>query len=117
DLVAGQQEPPETQRVAELGRLGRGVPGALAGRYRLQFGDTSLEVPDERPGDRVGRGQRALGQRRQAQVADPDLQEGRREGGFDLVGMEVQLVRADTTDADVEDEVGVCHAAETLDQG
>ena len=78
DLVAGEQEPPEAEGVAQLGCLGdrASAVGAVA-RRRLQLGDARLEVADEGAGDRVGRGQRALGQGRQADVADADLEEGR----------------------------------------
>ena len=71
DLVAGEQEPPEPQRVAQLGGLGGGGTRSRSIRPvgrggRLELGDAPLEVADERPGDGVRRWQRALGQGRGA---------------------------------------------------
>ena len=100
DLVAGEEQTAEPERVALLGGL-----GGRAGR--LELGDAGLEVADERAGDRVRRRQRSLGQGRHRDVADADLEEGRRQGDLDLVEVEVEVVAADADQPDVEDEVGV----------
>jgi hypothetical protein len=49
-------------------------------------------------------------------VADPDLEELPGERGLDLVGVEVEGVRADADEADVEDEVRVRPAGDELDE-
>ena len=69
--MAGEQQPAEPQRVAQLGGLGGGGAGggragAVGRGRRLELGDARLEVADERAGDRVRRRQRALGQGRDA---------------------------------------------------
>ena len=48
----------------------------------------------------------------QAQVTDPDLEEVRRQGGFDLFGPQIQLIRTDADDPDVEDEIRIALARE-----
>ena len=50
-------------------------------------------------------------------IADADLEERRRERGLDLVEVEVELVRPDADEPDVEDEVGVGALRERLDEG
>ena len=112
DLVAGEQQPAESQGVAELGRLVAGRRSRIGAGRGFELGDARLEVADERAGDGVGRRQGALGQGRHADVADTDLEERRGERRLDLVDVEVEVVRADADDADVEDEVRIAGLGE-----
>src|SRR5689334_1376429 len=89
----------------------------ICGAGRLQLGDARLEVADEGPGDRVRGWQRPLSQGREGRVADTDLQEGWREGGLDLVEMQVELVGPDPDEPRIQDEVRVRPRREQRDQG
>ena len=112
-----EQQAAEAQRVAQLRGFGGRRRAARVGRRRgLQLGDARLEIADERAGDGVGRRQRALGQGRRADVTDADLEEGGGQGGFDLVEVQVELVRADADDPRVEDEVRIGSLLERLDE-
>ena len=77
---------------------------------------SALEVPDERPGDRVGRRQRAVRERRRGRVADPDAEEPVRELALHLVRREVEVVGPDADEPDVEDEVRVGQRREPRDE-
>src|SRR4029079_16944005 len=68
-------------------------------------------------GDRLRGRQRTLRQGRQAHVTDTDLQEGWRQRRLDLLGLDVELIRADPDDPDIEDEVGIALPTEALDEG
>ena len=63
-----------------------------------------------------GRGQDPLGQGRQRDVADPGLEERARERRLDLVRIEVEVVRPDADEPDVEHEVRVRLRAQRRDQ-
>src|SRR5436853_5242787 len=110
--MAGEEESPQAEDVAEL--RGFGNLGGLA--FRLELGDAPLDVADERPRDRLRRGQRALGERRDARVADADPKEPSLELVLDLIGGDIELVPPDAGDPDVEDEIRIAHRGEARDQ-
>ena len=85
-----------TSSSSSASRGGGGVRRALEG------GDPRLDIADERAGDGLGGRDRALRQRRVALVADADPQEVAAQRRLDLVDVEVELVRADADQPDVE---------------
>ena len=107
----GEQQPAEPERVAQLARV-----RAAASLRRLELGDLRLEVADERAEDGVRRGERALRQRRHRAVAHAELEEPVGELGLDLVDVDVQLVRPDADQLDVEHEVRIGAFGELRDE-
>src|SRR3954462_4468250 len=73
---------------------------------RLELPDLLFEVDDEGADDRVKRRQRAVRQGGHRGVADACLEERRRDGALDLIGVEVEIIATDADEPDIEDEVG-----------
>ena len=110
----------ETSRPASSSRPSRSVSRASAASSAAPDVSSSairrLQVADERPGDRVGRGQRPVGQRRDRAVAQAHLEERAGQRRLHLERVEVQLVAADADQPDVEHQVRIGACGEERDE-
>src|SRR6185312_5937186 len=98
--------------VAQLRGLGRRRLRAL----RFELRDAALDVANKGPRNRVRGRQVAGGQGGDGRVADADLQEAPLELVLDLVGRDVELVRPDAGQSDIQDEIRIGPSRERLDQ-
>lgn len=103
--MAREQQAAEAKDVAQL----RGVGEVGVARVRFELRDAGLDIVDECAGDRIRRRQRAVGHGRHGDVAKANAEERALQLLLDLDRVDVELVRPDARQPDVEDEIGIGH--------